>query len=190
MARQKQEMTPSEASLFYEMKKLAKRANQRILRLERLTGVTGSFATKQLYDYLDNGVMKSITPKGRVAVKKSFTEDEMSATIKALNEFLQDVSTTPQVKELTKKYSDRIGKPIDILRANTIYQIDTNYKWVYDYYDSGFWDIARESVRENWSLEKWIDILPRYTSRRDMVVDEDIREKLEDLYAYTRGTSV
>lgn len=39
----KKEMTPYEASLFAEMKKLSKRANQRIVRLEIETGIKERF---------------------------------------------------------------------------------------------------------------------------------------------------
>lgn len=47
--------------LFNELKKLSKTANQRILRLERLTGEKETFAVKQLTDYLSttNGLTKS-----------------------------------------------------------------------------------------------------------------------------------
>lgn len=189
MANKKIQMTPAKVSLFNEMKKLAKRANQRMLRLERLTGMTGSFATKQLYDYLDNGVLQAITPKGRVAVKKSYSIDEMNSIIKALKDFMNDVSTTPRVKELIKNYTERVGKPINIEQANTIYQIETNYKWIYEYYSSDFWDIARESVAENWSIDDWLDKIPANASKK-MVVDEEMRQKLTELYYYTRDTKI
>ena len=42
------EMTPAEQKLYNDLKKLAKRANQRLVRLERLTGEKGTFASKQL----------------------------------------------------------------------------------------------------------------------------------------------
>lgn len=41
-------MTPYEASLFNEMKKLSKRANQRILRLERETGIKERICNKTI----------------------------------------------------------------------------------------------------------------------------------------------
>ena len=62
----KKEMSYQEQQLFNELKKLAKRANQRLLRMERLTGEQGLFASKQLYDYLDR--VNGLTLKGRVRV--------------------------------------------------------------------------------------------------------------------------
>ena len=56
-------LTPYEASLFAEMKKLSKRANQRIVRLERETRVKDSFAIKQLKDYLSSNAVQTWTEK-------------------------------------------------------------------------------------------------------------------------------
>lgn len=56
-------LTPYEASLFAEMKKLSKRANQRIVRLERETGLQDSFAIKQLKDYLSSEKVNTWTEK-------------------------------------------------------------------------------------------------------------------------------
>ena len=42
----KNNMTPYEVSLFNEMKKLSKRANQRIVRLERETGIKERICNK------------------------------------------------------------------------------------------------------------------------------------------------
>lgn len=63
MASRKVEMTPEQASLFSEMKKLSKRANQRIVRLERETGLQDSFAIKQLKDYLSSEKVNTWTKK-------------------------------------------------------------------------------------------------------------------------------
>ncbi len=63
MASRKVEMTPEQASLFSEMKKLSKRANQRIVRLERETGLQDSFAIKQLKDYLSSEKVNTWTEK-------------------------------------------------------------------------------------------------------------------------------
>ena len=46
------EMTKEQQELYSELRLLVKRANQRILRIERLVGEKGTFDVKQLYDYL------------------------------------------------------------------------------------------------------------------------------------------
>ena len=64
------EMTPQQASLFSEMKRLSKRANQRILRLERFAQTSEPFAVKQLADYLSSSKLELWTKKRKSRNKK------------------------------------------------------------------------------------------------------------------------
>ena len=66
------EMTPQQASLFSEMKKLSKQANQRIVRLERYAETNEPFATKQLADYLSSSTLNAWTSKRESRSKKRF----------------------------------------------------------------------------------------------------------------------
>lgn len=186
MATKNNKETPTEVSLFNELKKQAKKANQRILRLERLTGETGTFATKQLYDYLDTDLLNAITPKGRVAVRKSFTELQMRAIIKAVKQFNEGVSTVSKVKKVTRELSKQAGIPLSYSQANTYYQAQNNYTWIYKYLTpSEFWDLARECVREGWSEQTFIDNIMVYIT--DRTLDELLKIDLINLYNYIQG---
>ena len=90
----KKEMTPAEQKLFNDLKKLAKRANQRLVRLERLTGEKGTFASKQLYDYLDSNELKALSKAGRIRVSKQFNFTQLKAIIKATEQFLESPTST------------------------------------------------------------------------------------------------
>lgn len=57
------EMTPQQASLFNQLKKLSKQANQRILRLERYAETSEPFAVKQLADYMSSSKLELWTKK-------------------------------------------------------------------------------------------------------------------------------
>lgn len=178
-----------QTSLYNELKRLAKRANQRILRLERLTGKTGTFATKQLYDYLDSDVLNALTSKGRVAVRRDFDETQMKAIIKAVNIFLENDSTVKKVKKIVKEYSKQAGKELNFEMANTYYQAHKGYDWIYKYIaPSDFWEIARECVKENWSEETFVDNISVYIT--DRTVDEILKEDLRKLYNYIQGVQV
>ena len=98
--------------LFRELKKLSKRANQRILRLERLTGLKEPFATKQLMDYLS--VEDAVSKKGRVRVTMKFNENQMINIIKATKEFLSDdsISRVSQAKALKKQVEKSLDTEI------------------------------------------------------------------------------
>lgn len=64
------EMTPQQASLFNQLKKLSKQANQRILRLERYAQTEEPFAVKQLADYLSSSKLELWTKKRKSRNKK------------------------------------------------------------------------------------------------------------------------
>lgn len=95
-------LTAEEQKLYNELKKLSKRANQRIVRLEREFGVN-SWATIYLKEKLESETVQAWTSTGRVAVRKSMTVTQMKATIKATNQFLAGISTKKRVKQAKAK---------------------------------------------------------------------------------------
>ena len=175
-------------SLYNNLKKLAKRANQRILRLERLTGLTESFATKQLYDYLDTEQLKALTMKGRVAVRRDFTETQMKAIIKAVNEFLEGVSTTREVRKIQKQYESELNTKLNLEQVNTLFKTQSYRDIVKKYFDSGFWDIARLIVSNNESYETFVEYIKNLVDKP--YVDSLLKEDLQGLYNYIQDVKV
>ena len=177
------EQTPDEAILYRDLQKLVKRANRRLLRIERETGEKGTFASKQLYDYLDSSNLKAVTKKGRISLKKGYNVTQMQAIKKATEQYLKEpTSTVRGVRRYKEKVSKESGKPLDYNQANTIFQARKNYTWIYDYLTpSEFWSIANVCREANWSVEKFIDEISSYI---DEVVDKDLRFSLIQLYNY------
>ena len=64
------EMTAQQSSLFNQLKKLSKQANQRILRLERYADTTEPFSVKQLADYMSSSKLELWTKKRKSRNKK------------------------------------------------------------------------------------------------------------------------
>lgn len=103
MPKVKKELTQEEQELFNELKKLSKRANQRIVRLEREFG-KDTWATKYLKEKLATEPLQAWTISGRVRVNKSMTVTQMKATIKATKEFLNSsISTKKGIKKAKQK---------------------------------------------------------------------------------------
>jgi hypothetical protein len=102
MPKVKKELTREEQELFNELKKLSKRANQRIVRLEREFG-KDTWATKYLKEKLATEPLQAWTISGRVKANKSMTVTQMKATIKATKEFLNSISTKRGVKKAKQK---------------------------------------------------------------------------------------
>ena len=103
MPKSKKDLTREEQELFNELKKLSKRANQRIVRLEREFG-KDTWATKYLKEKLAAEPLQAWTISGRVKANKSMTVTQMKATIKATKEFLNSsISTKRGVKKAKQK---------------------------------------------------------------------------------------
>ena len=103
MPRVKKELTREEQELFNELKKLSKRANQRIVRLEREFG-KDTWATKYLKEKLATEPLQAWTISGRVKANKSMTVTQMKATIKETKKFLNSsISTKRGIKKAKQK---------------------------------------------------------------------------------------
>lgn len=180
----KKELTPEEQKLYSELQKLAKRSNQRIVRLERETDLYGSFATKQLYDYLSANTVQGLTISGRVKVSKNYNLMQMKAIIKATEQFLEGVSTVKKVKQQKKSYEEKIGKPISYKQANVLYRSGRDYTWIYEYIPkSEFWGVLVPTAKsEGWDAETFIEQIGLRANLN--YIDEEIRVDLEALYFY------
>ena len=177
------EMSREEQILYNQLQKLAKQANQRLLRIERLTGEKGTFASKQLYDYLGTTELNAITPSSRIKISKAFNLNQLKAIKKATEQFLaQDVSKVSGVKKLTKEYSEKAEKPISYKQSDVLYKSGKNYTWIYEYMTkSEFWTFVKLAREQGWNNETFIEQIEGYISRE---VDEELRADLEALYIY------
>lgn len=174
-------MTSEESILYNDLKKLVKRANQRIVRLERLVESQGEFATKQLYDYLESEVLQAKTKQGRIKIS-DLNQEQMQAVKQAVEEFLNDpFSTTGNIKKYKRKIEKSLGMKITYKELSAMYAARELWKWVDDEYGSLFWiDFAPRIFAED--KETWVDFAAKYTETND----EDVKEKLRRIYDYIR----
>lgn len=179
-------MTSYEQNLYNQMLKLARTVNSRLIRLEKETGIKNSFAAKRLTDYLSSESLNVITKSGRVSKAKGLTALQMKAINKELRQFLrpETVSTVKQARQYRKYVSKQAGKPVTYKQAESYYQGVKQSREITEYFDSDFWDIARESVSENWTEEHFSDVLKGMLD--ESYFDEDLKESLKELYEYTR----
>lgn len=182
----RKEMTKEEQKLYNDLQKLAKKANQRLLRIERLTGEKGTFASKQLYDYLSSNEVQALSKTGRIRTSKDFSFLQMKAIIKATNQFLNDsLSKISGVKAKTKEYSEKAGKPISYKQADVLYKSGKNYTWIYEYMTpSEFWAFVKVAKENNWNKETFIEQIQAYIYRE---IDKELKADLESLYIYVMG---
>lgn len=176
------EQSVEEKQLYNDLRKLAKQANQRLLRLERLTGKQETFASKELYDYLSVSNIQAISKTGRIRVSKKFNVMQLRAIIKVTQRFIDDVSSVSDVKKLTKEYSEKLGKKISFKQASVLYQAGKDYTWIYEYIPkSEFWDNVKVAKQQGWDKEEFIDQLKTLNERLN---DKSLKKDLESLYLY------
>lgn len=180
------EMSPEERELYNDLRLLVKRANQRILTIERVTGQKESFAVKQLIDYLSSRPINAITSKGRISYKADTTLMQKQAIKKAVEEFLnKSESTTRGIKQYTEKVSKLAGKKLSYRMASSYYQVTNDLSWLYDtnLTPSIFWrDFAPETNHR--SKESWIELVLDYKTN---VTDKTLQRNLGYLYDYIKG---
>lgn len=180
--------------LINELKKLSKRANQRILEIERLTKrKSPQFAVKELGDYLSvtGGLTKRKGKSIRASqYKKSMTETDVVGSIKALKNFLESPgSSIKKIKSYTKKASESGGKKLSYAQASKLYQAEKNWQWIFEYVDeSEFWSYYNTVFKKQKpSYEQFIEDLESALWQGEIPIDEDLKKDLVAVYNYLRS---
>lgn len=94
---------PKNPELYEEVRKLVKRANQRLVRLERNFGVN-TWGSKILRKELDIEVVNAWTSSNRIRFNKKMTETQLIAIKKATQNFLSSKNSTVKgVKSIKQK---------------------------------------------------------------------------------------
>ena len=198
-------MTSEESALFQEVNKLVKRANQRLLRMERATGEKGSYSAKELYDRLSSDTLNAVTSGGRISMKKSYNVQQLRAIKTATEKYLNGISTVPKAKSYAKEVSEKSGVPLDLKGASTIFQLKENYEWIYDYFPgSDFWKgygnpVIKKEMNEPTFVDSIFNDIKKHQGEiakareegekvdSDILSnlnDEDLKKKIMDLYIW------
>ena len=169
----KKEMTEEQAELFRELIKLSKRANQRLVRLERAFG-KDTWASRKLKNRLDIEPLQAWTKTGRVRVNKSMTITQLRATIKATNQFLNSqTSTVGGIKKVREKQIKSISKSlgteeVDLTYedAETLYRMfeDTDFTFFVPQYLSAseFWAEIESAKEQNSDINDFTNSIRKY----------------------------
>lgn len=179
----KKEMTTEEKELYNDLKMLVKRANQRLLRMERLVGEKDSFASKQLFDYLSSEKLKAVTKSNRIKID-NFNLEQMQAIKNAVGNFLDkdSLSTVSNIKKYKAKVEKSIGAKVSFKDLSTIYKARDLWKWSEEQYGSAFWtDFAPRILEQN--KNEWIEFAKTYSQEGN---DLEIKQKLTQIYDYIK----
>ena len=161
MAETKENLEKTKNELFNELRKLAKRANQRIVRLERFAGRQNAWAVANLRNRLDTEKLNAWTAKGRIKYNKSMNITELRATIKATKNFLNSATSTKRgIKKVIQKQIKGLGLSLDIEEedAEFFYRLfeDTDYTFFVPKYitASAMNDLIQESIEYRYNVDR------------------------------------
>lgn len=179
----KKEMTTEEKELYNDLKILVKRANQRLVRLERLTGEKDSFSAKQLFDYLSSEKLKAVTKSNRIKID-NFNLEQMEAIKNAVENFLDkdSLSTVTNIKKYIAKVEKAIGTEVSFKDLSVIYKARDLWKWSDEQYGSAFWTDFVPRILEQ-SENEWIEFAKTYSQEGN---DLEIKKKLKEIYDYIK----
>ena len=177
-------MTPQEKKLYDELKSEVKKANQRLVRLEREFGKE-SWASKKLRNKLDSELIGAWSDSSRIKLNKSMNLTQLRAVAKATRQFLNSkTSTVSGVKKQIKAIKKGFQKSLDLTdeEAEAIYEAfdEDLLQWIYRYIEpSEFWALVQEAKEMNYSENQWLKLIEDYIYIGN---DDDIKEKLILIY--------
>lgn len=170
-----------------ELKSEIKKANRRLLALEKFTGKEYSWAGRKLYDELSVQKLGAWSSRNRVILNKNMSDDDLKRIKASVEKFLNSkTSTVRQVKKRAKsiKSSFKSGISVSDEQAEHIYQAfeEDVIKWALRYIDaSELWALISEAKEDNFSKERFDD---EFLKRAKKVgeIDLDFRDNLLQLY--------
>lgn len=153
-------MNKEERKLYAELQRDVKKANQRILDIERQFG-KGSWAVRNLYNRLESEKVQALTKSGRISLSQSMSKAQLKAIQSATEKFLNSkTSTITGIKQTRESVKDHIGISADITfeEADIIQQIweDSKINTMTKYLKgSDFINFISDMVEESKKIDSW-----------------------------------
>lgn len=125
--------------LYNEVKKLVKRANQRLVRMERNFGVD-TWGSKKLRDELDTEPLKAWTSSHRIRINKSMDEIQLNAIKKSTSYFLDhpSYSTVKGIKQVIKKQKAGLKRSLSSPDPNEPDISDEDVETLYEFFGESY----------------------------------------------------
>ena len=179
------------------LNKLIKRANQRIVRIEKRYG-KDKWAVKKLKSNLDNDLLNAWTEKGRIRISKNASEDDLEKikliTEKFVNKEQSSLKSISKIEARTKeairnKTSLKVKPNQEVVELSDedvelIYDAldDDNVGWLMDEtrLGSDVWVFITEAKDKRETKDQFIERVSLYINRTN---DLEVKERLESIFS-------
>lgn len=176
-----------EASYYRGLKKLVKRANQRILTIERTYG-KDTWGISTIKKYLDNDLLDAWTKKGRIRLNKSMNLDKLEKIKNITDRFLNsEVSTLRGIKKVKSGILEKVSQDAPELADEEIedlYKIlhDENIKYLgrYTQADSDVLIYVSDAIEKRMSEDEFISYIETYLASGN---DEFTKNRIKNIYS-------
>lgn len=194
MANKKISLSDRHQKLYNELKKEVKKANQRLVRIERETG-KNSWAGKRLESKLDS-YLNAWTETGRIRINKSMSMTKLHAIKKATKQFIDSqTSTVGGIKRTIKNQKQGMKQSLSREYGDTVEELsDEEVEALYDMFSddyaidvmqfipsSDIWQLIIDA-KENRDTKT--QFLERISTYLDYGNDVDMKKKI--LHIYTK----
>ena len=181
-------MTQEELKLYNELQKEVKKANARLLRLEKFSGKPISWGATKLYDQLSNEKLNAWSKSNRIKINKSMTEEQLKRIMFATKQFLKSSNTSTvrgvkqRIKNIKAGFTSGIGVTEE--QAEKIYKAfeDDIVKWALRYMDaSELWALISEAQETPISEQRFEQ---EFLKRAEIAgqIDADFKDLVNELY--------
>lgn len=180
------------------LQKLIKRANQKIVRIEKRYG-KDRWAVKRLKSNLDNDLLNAWSKKGRIRVPKNASEDDLEKikliTEKFVTKEQSSLRSIAKIEARTKeairnktslssKPNEQIVNELSDEDVELIYDAldDDNIQWLMDEarIGSDVWVFIAEAKDKRETKDQFVDRVSLYIKRTN---DLEVKEKLEKIFS-------
>lgn len=171
------------SALQQQAKKLSKQVNQQILRLERETK-TETTAVINLRNRLDVGFVNGWTKGGRVRFSKKMTDIQLKATIKAMEMFKKEPTSTVRGvrKALQNARRETKQEKFDYQDLFDYITIEEDLiAWITRYIPPSKFDaLVHHAQEHNYTESQFVDMILKASA--ELTNDEDTIDKIKRLY--------
>ena len=190
----KQRRQPTKEDLrqrkYKEVKKLSKKANQRLKSLERRYK-SGTWASKKLKNRLSTKKTNAWNNIGRISIKKNLSITDLKIIEKAIKQFFESATSTKRgiedakdrVKESIKTTLNEGGFDLSDEDAEVFYSMleDDDFNYFADKVGaSTMWAIMDDAIEYNESETKFVNRIERYIVT---INDLDTLDKVKRMYS-------
>ena len=172
---------------YKSLSRMIKKANNRLMRLEKFSDKNVSWAGKQLQSKIDNEKVGAWSRDNLIQISKDMSDLQLQRVYKATSDFLNSkASTISGVKNIMKKTTRNIGVSVGVSRdeAESLYQMltDDTFKYIKENSSatsSDIWYVITEAKERRFNGKAFLKHMYEIA---DVIPDREMTDNIQALF--------